>query len=339
MNKRRFKAVAKLAVILGVPIGLVLSLFTSGVYIGATNSSGIRAFERDILGMDLEPLASEKKPDTEQPEAEQPDAEQPDAEKPTEKPVAEKPVAEKPDVKPVEKPTEKPVEKPTEKPVEPVAETPTEPVATPTPREPRTKSLPLAVALAEPLSDELRSRRSQARTVSLKVLVDSEVAGRSGDWLADVQYTVDWASQIFDTYFGIELQLVGVVLWNADNTLDHAAAQAALAEHPAEGADLVLGLRGQKLDINNSTVAPATHNRAIAVAYSSNDLRAPLLRGMLVGIGSAMGALKTTEAGWMTTTDQLEPLQIDTTNRQRILERKQLPFGQQLTGGSKDGSK
>ncbi len=344
MNTRRVKALAKLALILGVPIGLVLGLFTSGVYVGVQNQDTIRSIERDLLGIDLKPTAAEQKAaeqkaaeaksaDTKSPDSKTSDTKAPDTKAPdTKTPDAKTPDSKTPDAKTPETPP-KPDTPVTDKPVD----TPEPTVA---PRAPRTKALPLAVALPEPLDADLRARHSAARTIAVKVLVDPEVAGRAGDWLADVQYTVDWANQVFGTYFGIELKLAGVVLWNTDSTLDHAGALESLRAHPHEGADLVLGLRGQKLAANKAPAAPATHNQPFALAYTSDDLRAPMLQGVLVGISGAMGALPTGEAdaGWMGGTT-LDTLQLDSENRKRILERKQLPFSRQLPGDSEDGSK
>src|SRR5690349_256110 len=54
MNTARLKAVGKLLLVLGAPIGFVLALFGSGVYCGVQNRYQVTSLERDVLGLDVE---------------------------------------------------------------------------------------------------------------------------------------------------------------------------------------------------------------------------------------------------------------------------------------------
>src|SRR5690606_16137250 len=54
MNVKRLKAIAKLGLLFGIPISLVLGLFSWGVHVGAQHRHAIASFERDWLGLDVE---------------------------------------------------------------------------------------------------------------------------------------------------------------------------------------------------------------------------------------------------------------------------------------------
>ncbi|HRI09792.1 MAG TPA: hypothetical protein PKW35_18345, partial [Nannocystaceae bacterium] len=54
MPRLRFKALARLVLLLGLPVAFVVGLFGAGVYVGVDNRPAILAFEREWLGMEVE---------------------------------------------------------------------------------------------------------------------------------------------------------------------------------------------------------------------------------------------------------------------------------------------
>ena len=314
MNSARLKAVGKLLLVLGAPIGFVFALFGSGVYCGVQNRYEITSFERDVFGLDVEVPA---KPEEPAPAAPTPASTEPAPTAPTPEPVA--------------------------------PPTAVEPTPTPTPppavvEEPAPK--------VDPLASDLAARMALPVKVRVKVLVDDDLVAQHEDWIDYVQRTVSKASHVYEEQFGIELELSGVARWpvaakgmRVDALLDD------LRGRPREGSDILLGMTARPLDegtISGQAETPSPgspFNGAHGIVYAVPDAREPHLRTLLHEVGHMFGALDITDASdaswqagsWMSyapAVDGQAPW-IDAENRKRVLERKDKPFapeGTSVTG-------
>ncbi|HLT38637.1 MAG TPA: hypothetical protein VK034_20255, partial [Enhygromyxa sp.] len=103
----------------------------------------------------------------------------------------------------------------------------------------------LAIARPEPVGAELRTRFEEPRVIRLKIMVDPALVVAREDWLSYVAGLFEAAGASFDRLFGIDLQLQGVVVWDAavgadvDNLLADLSGRAG---RERDGADVVLGL-------------------------------------------------------------------------------------------------
>lgn len=314
MNRARLLAVGKLLLLLGIPIGLIGTLFGAGVHCGVSNRAAITGFERDVLGLDVEVPSTKATPA----EAKPPEA-KPAETKPAE--TATKP----PETKPPETATKPPEARPPEP----------EPEPTPLPEKP-------VATTADPLSGDLAAKLAMPVKVRIKVLVDDEMIAAHPDWIDYVQRTVAAASQIYEQQFGITLDLVGVGRWSvvtagmsSDQLLNE------LRTHSRDGADAMVGMTARPLDgtIAGEAETPlpdSAFNGAYGIVYSVPHTREPHLRTLLHEVGHLFGALDITDendpafraASWMSYApvhDGQTPW-IDATNRQRVLERKDKPF-------------
>jgi hypothetical protein len=306
MNRARLLAIGKLLLLLGIPTGLVLSLFGAGVHCGVTHRATITGFERDVLGLDVEvPKAPEAKaPEAKAPEkVVTPDVKAPEA---TVTPEAKPPEAKPPEAKPPEPVT------------------------------------PPAVTTTDPLAGDLAARLAMPVRVRIKVTVDDELIAAHPDWIDYVQRTVAAASQVYEQQFGITLELAGVTRWSvvtaglsADQLLNE------LKTHGRDGSDVMVGMTARPLDgsISGEAETPlptSAFNGAYGIVYAVPGAREPHLRTLLHEVGHMFGALDITDAGdpawqaasWMSyapVRDGQVPW-IDAENRRRVLERKDKPF-------------
>lgn len=314
MNRARLLAIGKLLLLLGIPTGLVLTLFGAGVHCGVTHRAAITGFERDVLGLDVAvPEAPESKAPAEAKVA-----------------TAEAKVATPEAVPP--KPATPAVEPP--KPAPPVAKPPeaAAPEATP----------PAVVTTADPLVGDLAARLAMPVRVRIKVTVDDELIAAHPDWIDYVQRTVAAASQVYEQQFGITLELAGVTRWpvvtaglSADQLLSE------LKTHGRDGCDVMVGMTARPLDgsISGEAETPlptSAFNGAYGIVYAVPGAREPHLRTLLHEVGHMFGALDITDSGdpawqaasWMSyapVRDGQAPW-IDAENRRRVLERKDKPF-------------
>jgi hypothetical protein len=316
MNRARLLAIGKLLLLLGIPSGLVLSLFGAGVHCGVTHRGAITGFERDVLGLDVEvPKAPESKvPESKVPEAKVPEAKVPEAKVVT--PEAKAPEA---SAKTQPKPPE--AKPPEAKPPEPA---------------------PPAVTTTDPLAGDLAARLAMPVRVRVKVTVDDELIAAHPDWIDYVQRTVAAASQVYEQQFGITLELAGVTRWSvvtAGLSADQLLSE--LKTHGRDGCDVMVGMTARPLDGSISgeaeTPLPASaFNGAYGIVYAVPGAREPHLRTLLHEVGHMFGALDITDSGdpawqaasWMSyapVRDGQVPW-IDAANRRRVLERKDKPF-------------
>lgn len=310
MNSARLKAVGKLLLVLGAPIGCVLALFGSGVYCGVQNRYEITSFEHDVFGLDVEVPPAPAAPSTTPSASTTPE---PKTTTPTPEPVTE-PVA---------------VERPTPTPETPAPETPT--------------AVEESAPKVDPLGDDMAARLKVPVKVRVKVLVDDDLARQHGDWIDYVQRTTSRASRVYEEQFGIELELTAVGRWpvaakgmRADALLDD------LRGRDREGADILVGMTARALDdgvISGQAETPSETspwNGVRGIVYAVPGMREPHLRTLLHEIGHMFGALDVTDpsdaawqaGSWMSyapASDGQAPW-IDPDNRQRVLSRKDKPF-------------
>jgi len=317
MNRARLLAVGKLLLLIGIPTGLIGTLFGAGVHCGVSNRAAITGFERDVLGLDVDvpSTPAAKPPESKPPESKPPESAPPESAPPESAPPESAP----PESAPPETATKPPETTPTETPLE-----------KPT------------VTTADPLSGDLAAKLAMPVKLRIKVLIDDEMIAAHPDWIDYTQRTVGAASQIYEQQFGISLELVGVGRWSVV-TAGMSAEQllTELRTHPRDGADTMVGLTARPLDgsIAGEAETPlpeSAFNGAYGIVYSVPNTREPHLRTLLHEVGHMFGALDVTDpsdpafeaASWMSyapVRDGQTPW-IDATNRARILERKDKPF-------------
>jgi hypothetical protein len=310
MNSARLKAIGKLLLVLGAPIGFVFALFGSGVYCGVQNRYEITSFERDVFGLDVEV-----------------------PEKPPEAPADSAPAPPSPTTPPA-----------TTTPSPTPAVQPSVPTPTPTPApQPTPPAVDEPAPKVDPLASDLAARLALPVKVRVKVLVDDDLVAEHEDWIDYVQRTVSKASRVYEEQFGIQLELAGVARWpvaakgmRVDALLDD------LRTRPREGSDILLGMTARALDegtISGQAETPTSaspFNGAHGIVYAVPDMREPHLRTLLHEVGHMFGALDITDSSdaswqagsWMSyapAADGQAPW-IDAENRKRVLERKDKPF-------------
>jgi hypothetical protein len=329
MNAKRFKAIAKLALLFGIPLSLVLGLFGSGVHCGVQNRHAILAFERDWLGLDVEvpdPPAAQDDADEVEPSERKTPAQEGDA-------AGEPGGSDAPRERPPERERDPVRER------EPVAVDPVEPSRPPVAEAPETR--------ADPLEGDLAERFALPVTVHVKVLVAPELIDVQPEWIDYVQRIVSQTSRIYQKQFGIGIELVAVGRWPiATEGLSARVLLDDLARRPREGADVLLGFtldtaREGPLDDEASpfnratTIVPATPG----TGGRPHDAH---LRTMLREVGHVFGARDIVDpedpqwqaGSWMSHAavgDGQAPW-IDGDNRRRILERKDKPFQPEAPG-------
>jgi hypothetical protein len=329
MNGKRILAIGKLVLLFGTPLAVIFGLFSCGVYCGVQNRASITRFERDYLGLDVE-VPGEPSTPPKDAAAAPPDATAPaDAKAPSETRASTD----------ASTPTDAKAPSDAKAPAEPE---PTPPVVVP-PSTVGGVPAPLAppTARVDPLVEPLATRLRASRVVRVKVLVDAAAVEAHPAWIDYVQRTVSRASQIYEEQFGISLELVGVGRWAvAREGMGTAALLDELREHPREGADLLLGLTSRPFDgapIQAEAPAPdEPWNGTHAVVYATAGHREAHLRTLLHEVAHLFGAVDVTDStdpahvagSWMSyaIVPETQAPWIDAANRQRVLERKDLPF-------------
>lgn len=329
MNFKRIKAIGKLLLLFGLPLGLVFGLFASGIYYGAKRQAEIATFEREWLGIDVEVKAP---PAAEKPGKGEGEGEESETKEGSDPPAKTKAGHEE-EAAPAEPSPVRAEPAPTPAPEDPGASPPAEPspsdVAGPAPK-------------ADPLGEDLATRLALPVKVSMKVLVDHELIEARPNWIDYVQQTVSQASVVYETQFGIELELVSVGRWpvaiegmSSDELIED------LESRPREGADVLVGFTDRPLDghIGGKAQLPAREdpfNGAYAIVYATPGRSYPHLRTLLHELGHLFGAEDVIDpaaaeyraGSWMSYANVPESQApwIDAANRAVILERKDKPF-------------
>ncbi|HFE45613.1 MAG TPA: hypothetical protein ENJ18_08970 [Nannocystis exedens] len=334
MSRARIKAFAKLFLLLGLPVGLLLGLFAAGIYYGHTHRPAILSFEKDWLGMDVvvPPPDLSDKPDkkpgwigvrvraisTLSLGAKAVASTAPDGStEPSRSPPTTPP--------PVEKVTPPAAE--TEKITPPVG---VEPKLAPTLLDPPLRpAMPMTLTLPERLPLELQTIAREPVTVKVKVWVDGTWAAKAADPFAYVNQTVDWASQVYDAQVGLRLQLQSISLWdNAPPGQNPKLREICGEDKNRDGADLVLVFAGDAFSEKEAIAGSCA-----IVPQSPRSRQAPHLRSLLFIIGRLLGAPAIGDPGstawrrgsWMADVlaDDSQPLWIDAISRAAMLRGKQ----------------
>lgn len=323
MSTSRVKALAKLFLLLGLPVTLLAGLFGGGVYLGHSHRVGILRFEKEWLGMDVEVPSAGPWID--------------DLVAKSRDPKALKAAAEAP--KTPQTPTETPETAPEVKPEEtPKPSAPETPVGTTTPPEtappslldpPLRPAMPLTLVLPEPIDGELQASRRAPLTLRIKALVDPGVAP---DAFAYVQRILEWTAQILDPQLGVDLELTAIARWDGDPTT--------LCARPLEGADVILGISRRAFTDEDPRLTPS----CAVVGVNARSRQAPHLRPLLFAFGRLVGATAIGDPGseawrkgsWMADVlaDDAQPLYIDPESRKAmILGKAERPWARAPAGG------
>jgi hypothetical protein len=186
----------------------------------------------------------------------------------------------------------------------------------------------------------LANLRAVPVTKQIKILVADGYAASQSDWIAQTVRAVSTASRIFNTEFGIELRVVGVVRWlDALPDMTNRELLTNLRKHPREGADMLLGFVDKELGGDSYSLgAPdpnSPYNGAYGLVGRAIASEPSFLRGVLCSVGHLLGAEQVTDTqseayrlgSWMSSArpPSDRPPWIDMPNRKRILLRKSLP--------------
>lgn len=198
------------------------------------------------------------------------------------------------------------------------------------------------IASRPALPDDLVGAYAATRVVTVKVLVDATTVAAHPDWVDYVQRLVSITSANFRVLFGVELRLYGVMQWEVSTNAIHADALLEMVkQQPRDGADLLVAItdRGMVDGVGGSSEmwpAAAEKNGAYGVVYASPSRREPHLQGFMHELGHLMGArdVKDPEStgfrgdNFMSYAahDPKTPPRIDADNLRRVLSAKTFPF-------------
>ncbi|MCA9712074.1 MAG: hypothetical protein KDK70_39930, partial [Myxococcales bacterium] len=210
--------------------------------------------------------------------------------------------------------------------------------------------LPVPEARVDPLDQAHADRVAIPVTVRVKVLVDQSLIDERSDWIDYVQRTVSAASHVYEPLFGVRLELASVGRWAVP--LEGMGAQDLLADlkaHSREGSDLLVGFTSRPFDGTTSGTADtplddSPFNGAYGVVYATPGHRRAHLRTLLHEVGHMFGAKDIVDpehpgwkgGSWMSyaTVPETQEPWIDLDNRQRVIDRKDMPFAPEAPGPS-----
>lgn len=355
MTRKRILALAKLGLLFGTPVAVVLGLFSCGVYVGSTRHTGILSFERDWLGFDVDVPGDDagdgddKSDDDDKSKGDKSDDD--DKSKGDKSDDDDESKGDKSDDDDKSKSDrsdddDKPKGDKSDDDAAPaVAPQPSPAAPTPQPAAPATPIIaedPGPETKVDALTGDLSARHQMAITVRVKVLVDQELINNRADWIDYAQRTVSQASQVYQDQFGIVLELSSVGRWPvATAGMDSGQLLDDLRTRPREESDILVGFTGRPLDEHRSGKAdtPAeesTVNGSYALVYGNSRSSRPHLRTLLHELGHNLGAkdiIERTDPAWLgkswmsyAPAGDDEHAWIDARNRKRVLMRKDLPF-------------
>ncbi len=306
MALARVKNLAKLTLLIGTPIAILVGMFSCGVYCGHENRDAVLKFERDWLGFDVtvpgEPVPVKTEPVKTEPVKTEPVKTEP-------MPVKTEPVKTEPT----------PVK------TEPVPVQP-EPVVLAKVEDP----LPFPMPEPAPLSGDSRAKLDDPVRISVKVLVDPALAVRRPDWLAYVQRHIAWGSLVLEKQIGLHLDLAGIVKL-VDTPRDLTEVQS----HAREGANLLLVFVDDEFSRPVAVNGFNNANLDVMVVHAVGRSRSAHLRGLLLAVGQVLGAQPlgpddeaTVQGSWMgaVRVEDTRPIKLDATNRLIMLTHKAYDF-------------
>lgn len=318
-KSRRMHVVGRLLALIGLPLSILFTIFASGVFFGASRSYRILVLEAELLGLEhpdaaLAVAASEPTPDAGESEPSKPEPAQPDGDE--QEPVKPQPEPAQPEPEPAKRQPE-----------------PTQP--DPEPAKPEVLS-GLPVAIADPVGPELRTPFEQRLVVRVKLMVDPSLVVAREDWLEYAASLIDAARASFAVLFGVDVQLQGIVIWDAVNVAGGPDALLAdLAKREREGADVILGLvaQPQPEDFVQKTWSGGEHGDH-ALVYADVRQTDRYHRNLLRTLALLLGATPTTDTAarqlgsFMSDAEVASgtPPVIDPDNRRVVITNKGRPF-------------
>lgn len=325
MAQSKGKIIAKLLLLLGLPLALIGGLFLAGVYTGVRHSHAVTKFEYEVLGLDVEitapprPNNGDASPSPATPAAAPGPA--PGApERGTGGAEAATTVGES-----AAAPGTGADGRPPQPGTDP-HERPTTPSSTPS----ATRD-PLAWwsrATWPALTGTEAGALAKTRVVKVAMLVAPEVVGANEDWIAYARTNLAVATGLLRDAVGVRLELVAV-LRGAGGSASRELTQASAY------ADIVLLLAGTAAEAE--VLGGDREHHAWGVVVPMGDGQAPphaqpLLRGLGEALGAEVISDATDEAwksgSWMRLAPlgELEEVTLDAANRGRILRMKQREF-------------
>lgn len=303
MALARVKNLAKLTLLIGTPVAILVGMFSCGVYCGHENRDAVLKFERDWLGFDVavpgEPVPVKPEPVKTEPVKPEPVKTEP---------VKTEPTPVKPEPTPVK----------------------TEPVPEPVVLAKVEDPLPFPMPEPAPLSGDSRAKLDDPVRISVKVLVDPALAVRRPDWLAYVQRHIAWGSGVLEKQIGLHLDLAGIVKL-VDTPRDLSEVQS----HAREGANLLLVFVDDEFSRPVAVNGFNNANLDVMVVHAVGRSRSAHLRGLLLAVGQVLGAQPlgpddeaTVQGSWMgaVRVEDTRPIKLDATNRLIMLTHKAYDF-------------
>ena len=213
-----------------------------------------------------------------------------------------------------------------------------------TPRATTPLPIPAGIPMAAPGPDapSLADGLGTITGVKVKIFVDRDYISTVPDWMPRIQKHLSEAARIYRDTFGIDLYLVGMVMWPVDTAGQNARLlYADLYKRPRDGEDVVLGLVNRELtaeDYTFSTMAASNGYKGSYGVVGKNDgEEVSFSRGMLRSLGHLFGAVEVTDpnseayklGSWMSNV-KIRTYWIDPDNRKRILKSKEQPFAPEM---------
>ena len=219
--------------LVGLPLFVIFSIFASGVYCGVTRADRVVDLEQRWLGVEPPPgrLTGGGSHEANEPNQSTDSAGDATTLGDTNTDQANPDQANPDQANPVAQPNQ-PKLPATDNP------TPIKPDARPQPD----AQLGLAVANADPVGPELRQRFEETRVVRVQLMVDPALVVARKDWLGYIASLFETTKASYAELFGIDLQLHGVVVWDAAVGATNEELEQNLATRPFDGADVLLGL-------------------------------------------------------------------------------------------------
>ncbi len=357
MARSRIKTVAKLFLLLGLPLLVLGAIFGGGMAFGTSHSDRVIALETSILGWEEEHAPKEGGGET---------GEQGESLAGTDEPGQAAPVGPGVDLGKTSAPVFVPVplrgtiddDADNTPENEGIVEGIVEGVVAETGEshderlraEIATRDGPVAIAPKIPAA--LQPAFALRRVVTVKLMVDRSIVEGRPDWFEYSQGLIEVASATYEAVFGIELRLQGLVSWQVGPEITEPELLLAdLRSRPRDGADLLVAITNRPArdpagDLRTGLAPSATRNGAFALIYARGQ-RHPHLRTLLHEIAHLFGAQDIADPAaeaykrksWMSdapTGDDVIPW-IDADNLRIVLERKSLPFSAGVTVPQKEG--
>ena len=335
----------KLTALIGLPVTLIFSIYAGGVYLGAVKADRVVELEQRWLGVapppgrlvdgsaSSEPSLAEPVPSPDAPA--QPTGDTPTGDQPTpDQPKPDQPVQPTPPTG--DQPTPPTGDRPTGD--QPKPDHPTGDQPTPDQPAPISSAHAIPTVEAAPVGPELRSRFEEAKLVRVDLLVDPALVAARPDWFLYVGSLFEATQVSFARLYGIELQLHGVVVWDAAAEADLVTLERELGSRTgsADAADVTLGLVASpppKSYSPHSWLGEETGNHALVFAELATrgaPDRDRYALALLRELSRLFGAEPTSDPAWassfMAAGANADAPTLDPENRGKVIINKRRPI-------------